>query len=378
MRGEAVKRVLFIGNDVTYFLTHRLPMALGAREAGYEVHVAAPRADGVERIVAQGFQYHHIQLSRWGGHPMREFRSLCSIYRVLREVKPDLVHQVTIKPVIYGGLMARLAGRPAIVSAVSGLGFVFLQRGLLGGIVRNAARLAYKLAFAHRRIRVIFQNPDDRAEFIARGLVNAKKTVLIKGSGVNVKIFAASPEPQGAVTVVFPSRMLWDKGLREFVDAAGKLRSEGITARFALVGNEEPGNPASASTSQLQQWHDSGVVEWWGYRGDMSAVFAGAHLVCLPSYREGVPKALIEAAACGRAIVTTDVPGCREIVRDGWNGLLAPARDANALADALRSLIADAEKRAEFGERGRELAVAEFSVERVVQETLEVYRDLLQ
>jgi len=253
-------------------------MALGAREAGYEVHVAAPRADGVERIVAQGFQYHHIQLSRWGGHPMREFRSLCSIYRVLREVKPDLVHQVTIKPVIYGGLMARLAGRPAIVSAVSGLGFVFLQRGLLGGIVRNAARLAYKLAFAHRRIRVIFQNPDDRAEFIARGLVNAKKTVLIKGSGVNVRIFAASPEPQGAVTVVFPSRMLWDKGLREFVDAAGKLRSEGITARFALVGNEEPGNPASASTSQLQQWHDSGVVEWWGYRGDMFAVFAGAHL----------------------------------------------------------------------------------------------------
>lgn len=372
------KRVLFLGNDTTYFLTHRLPLAKSALAAGYEVHVATPPADGIEIIRSHGLTYHPLQMSRWGGRPLQELRSLLSIYRLFRNLKPDLVHKVTIKPVIYGGLMARLTGVPAVISSVSGLGFIFLAQGFFAGIVREGVRVAYRLALAHPRSLVIFQNPDDREEFIKRGLVAADKTVIIKGSGVDVDLFTVTPEPQSAVTVIFPSRMLRDKGIEEFVEAAGMIRAKGVNARFALVGDTEPGNPASVPVSQLQNWHESGVVEWWGYRENMPHVLAQSHIVCLPSYREGVPKALIEAAACGRPIVTTDVPGCREIVRHGYNGLLVPARDSLSLMKALHTLILDPSLRKDFGAHGREMAVCEFSVDRVIRETLALYRDLLQ
>lgn len=377
--GKMIKKVLFLGNDVTYFLTHRLPMAKGALAAGYEVHVAAPPAEGMERIREHGLTFHPICMSRWGGRPAQEIRSLWSIYSLYRRLRPDLVHQVTIKPVIYGGLMARLAGVPAVVSTVSGLGFVFLARGLAARIMCEGVRMAYRLALAHPRLRVIFQNPDDRAEFIRRGLVAEGKTVIIKGSGVDVEVFRTTPEPDGIVTVVFPSRMLWDKGVGVFVEAAGMLRAEGVNARFVLVGADEPGNPASVPVSQLHSWHERGVIEWWGYRQNMPEVLAQAHIVCLPSsYPEGVPKALIEAAACGRSIVTTDVPGCREIVHDGYNGLLVPVKDPQALAKALRLLIEDPELRKGFGAHGKDLAVSEFSIDRVVRETLALYGELLR
>lgn len=373
----SMKRVLFLGNDVTYFLTHRLPMAKAALEAGYDVHVAAPLAEGTDLIRAEGLIYHPIHLTRWGGQPISELRSLWSIYQLFRELKPDLVHQVTIKPVIYGGLMARLAGVPSLVSAVSGLGYMFLQRGIKGKIMREGAKIAYRMAFAHPRAKVIFQNQDDRADFVNSGLVPNRKTSLVRGSGVDVEMFNVTPESTDQVTVVLPSRMLWDKGVKEFVEAAGILNKERRRARFVLVGVNELGNPASVPSKTLSGWHDSGVIEWWGYRQNMSEILSQAHIVCLPSYREGVPKALIEAAACGRAIVTTDVPGCREIVRDGWNGLLVPARDSRSLAEAIGRLIEDSSMRARFSANGRELAVSEFSVERVVRETLDIYSELL-
>lgn len=372
------KKVLFLGNDATYFLTHRLPLAIGALTEGYEVHVATPPAEASERIREHGLTYHPIHLSRWGGQPIQEIRSLWSIYRLFRELKPDLIHQVTIKPVIYGGIMARLAGIPAVVSSVSGLGFIFLARGFIACFIRGGVRLAYRLALAHPCSRVIFQNPEDRKEFVARGLVAEGKTVIIKGSGVDVDVFTVTPEPDSEVTVVFPSRMLWDKGVAEFVEAAGMLRAGGGNARFALVGADEPGNPASVPVSKLQEWNEAGIVEWWGYREDMPQVLAMAHIVCLPSYREGVPKSLIEAAACGRPIVTTDVPGCREIVRKDFNGLLVPAKDPVALMKALSILISDPSLRKCFGINGREMVVKEFSINQVVRETLKLYRELLR
>jgi glycosyltransferase involved in cell wall biosynthesis len=371
------QKVLFLANDITYFLSHRLPVAKAAQIAGYDIHVAAPFAGGWERIVSEAFSYHPIHMNRWGSQPLKELRSLWSVYQLFCRLKPDLVHMVTIKPVIYGGVMARVTGVQALVSSVSGLGFVFIRHGLLADITRYGASLAYRSALSHPHSRVIFQNPDDRMEFINRCLVAESKTVLIKGSGVDVNLFNVSPEPPGKITVVFPSRMLWDKGLCEYVEAARILHHEGVDARMVLVGNEEPGNPASASASQLRDWHDSGAIEWWGYREDMVAVLHGASIVCLPSYREGVPKALIEAAACGLPIVTTDVPGCREIVRHGFNGLLVPPRDSKSLAAALKCLIEDRELRLELGRHGRELAVAEFSVDQVVRKTLTVYHELL-
>jgi glycosyltransferase involved in cell wall biosynthesis len=201
---------------------------------------------------------------------------------------------------------------------------------------------------------------------------------LIRGSGVDMNIFTPRPEPEGVPVVILAARMLWAKGIGEFVDAARLLREQKVEARFVLVGESDPGNPSAVPVWQLEQWHDSGVVEWWGACSDMPRVFAEAHVVCLPSYYpEGVPKVLIEAAACGRPIVTTDVPGCREVVRHEENGLLVPTRDPVALAAALRRLIMSPALRDFLGRRGREIAVAEFGLERVIAETLAVYGDLL-
>jgi glycosyltransferase involved in cell wall biosynthesis len=244
-------------------------------------------------------------------------------------------------------------------------------------IVRELVKLSCKLIFRCGNQRVIFQNSDDRFLFIESQILPARKTVLIKGSGVDVRTHVPIPEPDGTPVVLFASRMLRDKGVVEFVEAARSLRSAGVHARFVLVGETDPGNPTTINAEQLRQWADSGDIELWGFRRNIQDVLAQSHIVCLPSLREGVPKILIEAAACGRAIVTTDVPGCREIVRQGENGLLVPVRDSRALADVLRQLIKDARLRADMGLRGREIAVQEFSIDRVVRETLGVYRDLL-
>jgi glycosyltransferase involved in cell wall biosynthesis len=207
--------------------------------------------------------------------------------------------------------------------------------------------------------------------------VEASRSVLIRGSGVDLARYTPAPEPEGVPLVVLPARMLRDKGVEEFVAAARMLKQAGVNARFALVGDPDPENPAAISLAQLAAWREEGAVEYWGWRDDMATVFRQAHLVCLPSYREGLPKALIEAAACERALVTCDVPGCREVVSDGDNGLLVPARDSAALARALRRLIEDAGLRRALARRSRERAVAEFSLERVIADTLALYRALL-
>ncbi len=370
-------RILYVVNDANFFLSHRLPLALAAQGEGFDVHVATPLSDDAEKILAVGFTFHPIPLTRRGVHLGEELASVVALYRLYRKVKPDLVHLVTIKPVLYGGIAARLAGVPAVVSAVTGLGYVFIARGFKASLLRMIVKGAYRFALGHANGRVIFQNPDDRSSFLMSRLVDARQTVLIKGSGVDMAQFSPVPEPPGLPLVVFAARMLWDKGVGEFVDAARQLCDRGIKARFALVGDTDSGNPAAVPKSQLESWQQSDVVEWWGQHANMPMVFAKAHIVCLPSYREGLPKVLIEAAASGLPIVATDVPGCREIVRDGENGFLVPVRDATALAEALRRLIEDAELRRRMGAKGREIAMAEFSVERVVSETLDVYRQLL-
>jgi len=225
---------------------------------------------------------------------------------------------------------------------------------------------------------VILQNPDDRRMLTDSGLLKNDQVVLIKGSGVDMKKFSPSSENKGIVTVAMASRMLWDKGVREFVNAAEALRAEGINARFVLVGDTDPENPSAIKSHVLEQWQRSGVIEWWGRRDDMPAVFRMAHIVCLPSYREGLPKVLIEAAASGRPIVAADAPGCREIVRDGKNGFLVPARDSLALARALKRLIEDGQLRKKMGENGRVLAVTDFSSDKVIKDTLDLYREVLR
>jgi glycosyltransferase involved in cell wall biosynthesis len=369
--------LLFVVNQAEFFLSHRLPLALAAKREGYDVHIATPISAGVAVIQAAGLTHHAVSFSRKGMHPFSELSSLGALFRLYRKLRPDIVHHVTIKPVIYGGAMARVAGVLAVVNAVSGLGYVFISRGLKAAFLRRTVRRAYRFALNHSNSRVIFQNNDDLELFTRDNLVRPQQAILVRGSGVDLKRFAPTKPAKGTPVVLFASRLLRDKGAREFVEAARALQSGGVQARFVLVGDVDPGNPASLSTDTVKGWHQERVIEWWGQREDMPAVFAQVHIVCLPSYREGLPKVLIEAAACGRPIVATDVPGCREIVRHNDSGLLVPAKDSRALANALRQLVTDPALRERMGRRGREIAAQEFGLERVVAETLAVYRTLL-
>jgi glycosyltransferase involved in cell wall biosynthesis len=370
-------RVLFVDNDVNSFYSYRIEMARAARDAGFDVHIAAPEGKAAQTLLSEGFRFHSVAMTRSGLHPWKELATIAALFSLYRKLQPDLVHHLRLKPVLYGGLAAYGARVPAVVGLLTGLGYVFIAETRKAAVIRRLVTLSCKVAFRHGNQRIIFQNPDDQFVFVQNKILPARQTALIKGSGVDVNTYLPTPEREGVPVVVLASRMLRDKGVDEFVDAARSLRAAGVPARFVLVGETDPGNPTAIRAEQLRQWADTGVVEWWGHQANMKDVLAQAHVVCLPSLREGVPKVLIEAAACGRAIVTTDAPGCREIVRNGENGLLVPVRDSRALAEALRLLVENAPLRAGMGLKGRDIAVQEFSIERVVRETLGVYRELL-
>lgn len=372
------KRVLIAVNSAASLLSHRLPLALAAKREGYEVHVATSSGFGVEQIVAAGLVHHAIPLSRSGMNLVSEFRTLVALFFLFVRVKPDVVHLVTIKPVLYGGIAARLAGVPGVVAAISGLGFVFMNTGAKVTLVRMLAVRVYRLAFGKRNLKVIFQNPDDCDTITKATRLECSKVVMIRGSGVDLSNFAAMPLPQGGFVVTMAARLLRDKGVNEFVDAALLLRQRGFGVRFWLVGDPDPGNPTSVSESELAVWRDAGVVELLGRRDDIASVFAQSHIVVLPSYREGLPKVLLEAAACGRAVVTSDVPGCRDAVEPGVTGLLVPPRNALALADAIDHLLRDVDLCERMGRAGRQLAEREFSIDKVVAAHLTIYRGLLE
>ncbi len=371
-------RLLYLVNETHYFSTHWLAVAAAAKAAGCEVHVAAPfAAEGVAAIAAAGLRYHPIPLERRSLSPWGELRLLAAIFALERRLKPDLVHHLTMKPVVWGGLAARAAQVPAAVFSINGLGHLFLGPDLGTRLLRALVTPLYRLSLGHRRSRTVFQNPDDRALFLKLGLVGAARAEQIKGSGVDLTRFRPRPEPDGPPVVLLPARLLAEKGVNEFVAAAKMLRGQGVAGRFALAGRIDPGNPSAIAEATIRAWVAVGTIEWWGHRGDMPEALAEAAIVCLPSYREGTPRALIEASAVGRAIVATDVPGCREIVRDGVNGLLVPARDAAALAQALRRVIEDKALRRELAAAGQRIAVSEFSAARFHGDILAIYRDLL-
>ncbi|MCD0506098.1 glycosyltransferase family 4 protein, partial [Bordetella petrii] len=328
-------RLLFVVNNPAFFLSHRLPLALAAQRAGYDVHVATMAGDSVADIVSHGLTQHVVPMTRSGKNPLQELRTLWALYRLFRQLRPDVVHLVTIKPVLYGGIAARLAGVPAMVSAISGLGFVFVAQGAKAAMIRQVVATLYRLALGHGNSRVVFQNGNDRDVLCGLGAVRDEQVVMIRGSGVALADFPAVDEPPGPVAALMVSRLLRDKGLLEFVEAARLLKQRGTEVRMLLAGGVDPGNPASASQSDVDAWRAEGCIEALGERSDVAALYAQAHIAVLPSYREGLPRSLIEAAACGRAVVTTDVPGCRDAIEPDVTGLLVPARDAQALAYAI-------------------------------------------
>ncbi|MYN14610.1 glycosyltransferase [Pusillimonas sp. TS35] len=400
------KRLMMVVNNPAFFLSHRLPVAQGAREAGYDVHVATMDGYAVAEIQRLGFTHHAIPMSRSGRNPMQELQTLYALWRLFRAVRPDIVHAVTIKPVLYGGIAARLARVRGFVAAVSGLGFIFMRSVRGVDVLRTAAIALYRLALGHRNSRVIFQNANDRDTLRRLRVVRSEQAVMIRGSGVDLDAFPYTPEPPAPpVVAIMAARLLEDKGVREFVEAArlaaekaahdnagsptgasedteaekpaGSAPTDGVPAiRWVLAGAPDPGNPASISAVQFNAWQREGVVDCLGERRDIARLYAQSHIVVLPSYREGLPKSLVEAAAVGRAVVTTDVPGCRDAIEPGVSGLLVPARDPRALADAVCALAANAPQRQAMGEAGRRLAEREFDVRHVVRAHLDVYASL--
>lgn len=375
--GREPRTVLFVVNDPRFFITHRMGLARGVRASGYDVHVAIPdRRNDVATIEAAGFPVHRVPIDSQGLNPLADFQTVFELWRLYRRLRPSIVHHVTIKPVLYGSLAARLANVPSVVNAISGLGLMFAAGTRFASLRAAMVCVAYRLFLSHPNTRVIFQNEQDRVVFVRARIVPVEHTALIVGSGVELGAFAPHAVPDDPPIVVLPARFLRQKGIREFAEAAGILRAEGMAARFVLVG-DFAGNRDAVSQSDLDRWCAAGVIENWGWTDNMPSVIARSSIVCLPSYyREGVPKALIDGCAGGRPLVTTDMPGCRDVVADGLNGYLIPPRDVPALVTALRRLLLDPAARGRMGKNAREIAEARYALESVIDATLRCYHAL--
>jgi glycosyltransferase involved in cell wall biosynthesis len=370
-------RIVLFANTAWYLYNFRLSLAKALRARGDLVTLLSPHDEYAARLEEEGFSWLGIEFDRSGLNPILEIALVGRLVGRYHSLEPDLVHHFTVKPVLYGSVAALVGGRPAVVNSITGMGYIALARGLRGEVLRLITRVLYRGFLPRRSSRVIFQNRSDRDHFLAARLVPEASVVVIPGSGVDIRRFHVTPEPAGEPVVLMASRMLWDKGVGELVEASRLLRARGLKPRIVLAGRPDAGNPRTISQEQLRQWGADEGVEWVGHREDMPDLYARAQVVVLPSYGEGLPKSLVEAAACGRAIIATDVPGCREAVDDGVNGLLVKSRDPVSLADAIQALLQDPDRRAAMGRRGRERAEREFSDEQIVGQTLAVYDELL-
>jgi glycosyltransferase involved in cell wall biosynthesis len=372
------RKLLFLVTEDWYFVSHRLELAVAARRAGYDVVVATRVDRHGERIVNAGLRLCPIAFNRGGLNPLEEFWTLLNVARIYRREAPDIVHHVAIKPVMYGSFVARMLGIAGIVNALGGLGYVFSSGGLRTKLLRAIVRPVLKFALGRSNSRLIVQNQDDLARVVNDGLASAGSVSLIRGAGVDPAAYRQVTAASEMPLVILPARLLREKGVGEFVAAARLLRSRGIKARFALVGKPDLANPNSVIQSEIDAWVSEGVVEYWGWRDDMPGVFSQAQIVCLPTYYgEGLPKALLEAAASGCGIVASDIPACREIVQQGVTGWLVPAQDVDALAMTLQQAIERPDLREQRGMAARARIGAEFSMDRVTREVIAIYDDLM-
>lgn len=368
-------KLLFLVTEDWFFCSHRLPLAVAAKSAGYDVTVITRVQKHGRKIAEHGIKVIPWDFSRHSMNPLKEVFVINKLIDIYRKESPDVAHHVSTKPILYGTLAAFFAKVPFTVNALTGIRYnLFFAEDLKTRLLCPLMKLLFKMALNKKNGKVILQNEADLDFLMRTGMLGADKAVMIKGAGVNIREFSFSEEAQGAPVVMLASRMLWDKGVSEFVKTARALKKNYPDVRFVLAGGADPGNPASIEVSQLEQWNNENVIEWWGHRDDMPQVLTQAHIVCLPSYREGLPKVLLEAASCGKPIVTTDTSGCREVVKDGINGFLVPVKDPEKLAQAIEKLIKDPELRNNMGRQGRRIVEEEFSQERIIALTLDLYR----
>jgi len=372
-------KILFFANTDWYLYNFRLALAKYLRAQDLEIVLLSPVGPYGELLRAEGFRWIGLEMNRRSLNPGRELGLIRRIAAVYAAEKPDIVHHFTIKCVVYGSLIARWQGIRNRVNAVTGLGYVFSAGGFRARLLRPLVRRLIKAALDGDGACVILQNRDDVAAFAASGVASKDRTHLILGSGVDISRYRPQPLRSSAalMKVVLASRLLWDKGIGEYIEAARLLREEGLAVEFLLAGSPDPGNPASVSPRQVAKWEKDGAITYLGHVSDMPRLLSEIDVAVLPSYREGAPRSLLEAAACALPIVTTDVPGCREVVEHGLNGLLVPARDAVGLADAIRYLYENPAERLRMGQAGRVKALAHFDQRIVFEKTLGVYRELL-
>lgn len=370
-------RLLLSSNTDWYLYNFRLALAKYLRQEGIEVTLFSPPGKFVPLLEESGFRWIPWQMGRQTIAPWSEIASLWQAYAIYKREKPDLVHHHTIKPVLYGTLAARMAGVHGIVNSITGRGYIFLGEERRARWLKRLVLPIYRLALNSSRCGVIFENPNDRRYFLDNHLLPEERTWLIEGVGVDPERFLPQPEPVGTPVVLLAARMLWDKGVGVLVEAAHQLKSE-IQVRVVLVGDPDPGNPATVSRKTLEQWHSEGVIEWWGWQPDMPRIYNQCHIIALPTmYGEGVPTTLLEGAACGRPLVASDIPGCRQIVLDGYNGFLVPPNDSSALAQAIKRLVSDPALRGRMGNASRQLVLEKFTHAQVNAATLGVYQHVL-
>lgn len=372
-------RIFLFANTDWYLYNFRRSLACSLRDCGHELLLISPPGSYGGKLQDLGLRWQSVPMNRRSLNPLREVFLLWRLMRFMRRERPDVVHGFTIKCAVYGSLAARLVGVPARVNAVAGMGYVFTSDSLKARLLRPLVRMLLKLALGGRNARLILQNPDDVELFRKARLVDQDRVRLIPGSGVDCERFSPAPEAvsNGRVRVALPARLLWDKGLAEYVEAARLLRARGVAVDLLLAGDPDPGNPAAVPESVVRGWVSEGLLQWLGHVDDMPSLFQSVQIVALPSYREGLPKGLIEAGASGCALITTDVPGCREVVTHEVDGLLVPVKDGAALADAIERLVRDPALRHTLGAAAREKAVARFDERIVVARTVDVYAELL-
>lgn len=349
----------------------RMGLAKALKERGDEVIFLSPHDKFTRFLLDEGFRWVHFPLRPRGKNIFQEIASILFMISFYRREQPDLVNHFTPKGVIYGSIAAKIAGVQAVFNTITGLGYVFSDNS--NKILKTLVMLLYPIALSNTI--TVFQNPDDQILFQEKRIVDPKKNFLIRSSGIDMARFKFAPQVKdNPVKVLLSSRFVEEKGIRYFVEAARILKAQNTNIRLILVGQPEENQPTSITFAEIKQWVNDDLVEWWGWHNKMEEIYPKAHIICLPTYyMEGVPKVLIEAAACGRPLVATDVSGCREIVQNGKNGILVPPKNAPVLADAIKRISEDAELRNEMGRRSRELAVANFSVEKVVTDYFAIY-----
>jgi len=364
------KKILFVVNVDWFFISHRLPLAIEALKKGYEVHIACGITDKKEYLETLGLKVHILNISRSGMGIKGEIKAFAEIYKVLKEISPDVAHFVTIKPVLYGGIASRFLNIGKKVFSISGLGFIFIKQGMKASLIRKVIKTMYSFALNGKNSHVIVQNPDDKG--VVNSIVEVPIT-LIRGSGVDLSQYEYKEENNENIKVSMACRLLKDKGVFEYIEAAKRLKEKLPNVEFELYGDIDIHNPASLTNIDIEKIKKDGFVSVYGFSSDIAKVFSDANIVVLPSYREGLPKVLIEAAACGRAVVTTDVPGCRDAIEPNVTGFLCKVKDSKSLASIIEKLIMDNKLRNSMGKEGRKVAQREFDINKVVQKHFEIY-----